>query len=58
MLAIKVLFRINKTRFPRVNARIGDLFPFQKADLYDVISLKYNSYLPKILYLSYFCANN
>ena len=29
-----------KTRFPGVNVGIGDLFPSQKADLYNVKSLK------------------
>ena len=37
LLAIKVSFRINKPGFQGVNVGIGDLFPSQKADLYDII---------------------
>ena len=40
LLAIKVSFCINKPGFWGVNVGIGDSFPSQKGDLYDIISLK------------------
>ena len=38
LLAVKVSFRINKPGFRGLNGGIGDSFPSQKADIYDVIS--------------------